>query len=194
MWKEYAKAVHASTDVLWVTEHFFANSGEMRDHSKDDFWPFRYDYNERDGVPTIHVHFGSLGFKEPIDLGPGLLSKERYEEQRDKLRAMFTEIKHSHPQAKIVRGRSWLYNVEAYRRLYPAEYSDSRVLSLGGFNGGGRWGQFRNGDGTVNRELSQQFLQNITHLERDNLEAAFPIQTWSVSAPIEAFYKEYGIE
>jgi hypothetical protein len=36
---------------------------------------------------------------------------------------MFAHIRQHVPQATAVRGNSWLYNLEAYRRLYPPAYT-----------------------------------------------------------------------
>lgn len=156
------------------------------------YWPFRYDYDEE--TKTIEMHFGTLSpITEQAPDQPGVLSKERYDEQREKLTSMFREIKAKHPDAQRVQGSSWLYNREAYRRLYPASYTSGRIARKGGFRGGGRWGQFRDKTGGVNSETKAAFLKNIEHLDPENLEAAFPNQSLDVEAPIEEFYKEYGI-
>jgi hypothetical protein len=172
----------------------FKEPTDRTDHRDDEYWPFRYDYVDDQGEPFVATHFGNMLPVDNVTEGPGLLSKERYEEQRAKLRAMFIEIKNKYPDVKEVRGRSWLYNVEAYRRLYPKVYGDSKAIAKGIYRGGGRWGQFRRSDGSVNPELRAIFYKNLKNLDPGNPEAAFPLQTWTVRAPIEEFYKEYGIE
>ncbi len=173
----------------------YREPAERIDFREDPYWPFRYDYVDNvEGEPFIATHFGSLSPAANVPEGPGLLSKERYEEQRAKLKAMFAEIKQKYPEVEKVRGRSWAYNLEAYRRLYPSAYGDSRTLSKGGFHGGARWGQFRTSDGGVNPKMRETFLENLKNVDPENPEAAFPMQTWQVQAPISEFYKEYGIE
>ncbi len=162
---------------------------------EDTFSPFRYDYSEKDH--TINLHFGTLRPDAGDPNMPGVLSRERFPEMREKLRQMFTEIKQLHPDPEhklVVRGASWLYNREAYRRLYPAAYTAHPRVRMGKFTGGGTWGQFRDKTGAVKLEEREQFLRNIEHLDPDHLEDAFPYKTLLVSAPIEEFYKEYGIE
>ncbi len=87
------------------------------DSSNSPYWPFRYDYNDADG--SLRMHFGSIRFFRADERQqPGLLSSARLPELRDSLRRMFTEIAQRYPSARQVRGGSWLYNWEAYRRLY----------------------------------------------------------------------------
>ncbi|MCE9541070.1 hypothetical protein K8R03_00750 [Candidatus Kaiserbacteria bacterium] len=166
---------------------------QSTDHTNESFWPFRYD-PPTDGV--LSLHFGSMAMTPDQQLGqPGVLSKERFEEQRAKLKALFSEVKEKYPDVREVRGGSWLYNREAYRRLFPASYTATHTVRRNGkFQGGGTWGQFRTKDGGVNKESRDTFIQNLTHLNPDALDDAFPLQTWLVQAPIEDFYKEYGIE
>jgi hypothetical protein len=106
---------------------------------------------------------------------------------------MFTEIAQRYPSARQVRGGSWLYNWEAYRRLYPAAFTDGCEISRAGFTGGSRWGQFHTGRGDVHAPMRDEFRNRIAHLDPDNLGAAFPVSTLSVQAPIEAFYREYSV-
>lgn len=162
------------------------------EHGDEPYYPFLYSYDEFS--KTISPHFGTLSITDDRGDGPGILSHQRLEEMRGKLRAMFTEIKRDHPDAEYVRGRSWLYGLEAYRRLYPQEYGESRTLRTIGYNGGARWGQFLNAKGELNTERATQFLENLNNLDPENPAGVFPMQTYEVRAPIAAFYREYGIE
>jgi hypothetical protein len=160
--------------------------------SNSPHWPFRYDFHEPDR--TVRMHFGSLQFYRVDEMPqPGLLSRERLPELRESLRRMFTEIRSRHPAARQVRGGSWLYNWESYRRLYPAAFTASAEIQRGNFTGGSRWGQFHTGQGEVNTLLAAEFRMRLARLDLDDLEAAFPITTLSVRASIETFYREYGL-
>lgn len=197
-WNQLAASLRAVPErekrIRIILEQFKKQIESAREKQADTpHWPFRYDYDEKS--KTVHMHFGTLSpAAEQASDAPGILSRERYAEQREKLAAMFRDIKEKHPTAERVWGSSWLYNREAYRRLYPASYTSIRTPRKGGFRGGGRWGQFRDKTGGVNPETKASFLKNIENLDPENLEAAFPNQSLDVEAPIEDFYKEYGIE
>lgn len=165
---------------------------DIQRHESDHFFPFRYQYDETHHA--IDLHFGSNQPSVEDPSAPGLLSKFRLPEMRQKLREMFTEIKHNHPDAEIVRGGSWLYNRESYRRLYPASYTAHPRIRPGTFIGGGIWGQFRDKTGGVNDGTRQQFLHNLEQLDANRIGDAFPYKALMVSASITDFYKEYGIE
>ena len=85
---------------------------------------------------------------------------------------MYAHIKRFHAEAKKVIGSSWLYNREAYTRLFPREYGQSARASRLGLVGRGLWGQLRT--------FEQQ-------------GRCFPYQMLIVEAPIELFYAFYGI-
>ncbi len=109
-----------------LRRYFKEYAKEHTDHRDDPFWPFRYDEPGDDGV--VKLHFGSMSLTDTQSPDePSILSSERLHEQRAKLKAMFAEIKQKHPHARLVRGASWLYNREAYRRLYPASYTAHAV-------------------------------------------------------------------
>jgi hypothetical protein len=57
---------------------------------------------------------------------------------------MFTYVMQTHADAKEVRGGSWLYHLEAYRRLSPPVDGDSReaLEESTHFQGSSSWGQF----------------------------------------------------
>lgn len=198
-WDTFARTIQSAGSQDQVAEQLVAAYRhrviEAMDKRKSQpFWPFYYEYVA--SAQAIDLHFTSMGVLPDQTSGePGNLSKERYEEQRAKLKAMFTEIKKEYPDAKIVRGASWLYNRAAYRRLYPSSYTASaRERVDPDFWGGGTWGQFRTKDGSINSELREQFMQNIEHLDIEHPEAAFPYKALVLSGKIEDFYKEYGIE
>lgn len=195
-WNEFASGMDAKKnhDQRLSFALNFLRPHEIRpiDHTVDRYWPFRYAYDKKERA--IRVHFGSMRFgADQTADEPGLLSDDRLQEQRGKLRAMFTEIKELHPDALEVRGSSWLYTRESYARLFPSSYTREHTVRKGGFQGGGRWGQFRNKLGDVDQGLREKFFNNIENLNSDNLEGAFPIETWNVRAPVADFYKEYGI-
>jgi len=87
----------------------------------------------------------------------------------------------------LVHGTSWLYNVPAYRRLFPTAYIASarpvarlRALSL--------WGQFLDRNGCVRNDAAAMLLARIERAsDFANLLSCFPLQALSVQASVEVF-------
>ena len=123
-WTAFAERIRSAESQEEIEEYIITlykeSVKERGETVKNLYWPFSYDYHEED--MSIHLHFGSMGVEpDQAEGDPGTLSSERYEEQRAKLAAMFAEIQAKYPNVKEVKGGSWLYNREAYRRLYPRE-------------------------------------------------------------------------
>ena len=124
------------------------------------------------------------------------MSNVRSAARRCELTNLFACIRERFPHVTHVEGRSWLYGTEAYRRLFPADYVRSRVEieNDGRFQGMSRWGQFLDRDGNVKPALRDLFLRNIDGLDTSRLWQAFPLPSFRVGAPIEAFYAHYRFE
>jgi hypothetical protein len=116
--------------------------------------------------------------------------------RRQDLHAMFTYVQHAHKEAQAVLGGSWLYHLEAYRRLFPLVYGESRVVQEGiaHLQGTSSWGQFLDHREAVKPALREQFLANLATLDMQRLWEAFPLPTYSAQAPIQAFYDWYHVE
>ena len=108
---------------------------------------------------------------------------------------MFTYVKQTYADAKEVRGGSWLYHLEAYRRLFPPVYGDSRQVQEGNtsFQGTSNWGQFLDHREGVKSALREQFLENLKKLEMHRLWEIFPLPAYRTHAPIQAFYDLYNV-
>ena len=64
-------------------------------------------------------------------------------ESIENLRRMFQHIKDNVSVAKTVKGNTWLYNLEAYRRLFPPDYTaQMEVNESHVFQFLSLWGQF----------------------------------------------------
>jgi len=58
----------------------------------------------------------------------------------------------------------------------------------------GIWGQFLDSERNVKQELVDQFLKKVPETDVAHLPEAFPYQLLKTEAPIQDFYKKYGIE
>ncbi len=193
IWQEFVGGISAlSHDALLDRIIQFFKSDSITQHEGDPFYPFRYGYSERDHA--IELHFGTM---RPRAGNPDATEYPyRVKEMRKKLREMFMEIKHKYPDpdnSLTVHVASWLLNREISQRFFPRAFTERLQIRKGVFTGGGAWGQFRDKSGGVNEVIKARFLSNLKHLNPDHLEDAFPYKTLMASAPIEDFYKEYGI-
>jgi hypothetical protein len=96
---------------------------------------------------------------------------ERQRELRDLVRRAALE----HPDAAWLRGRSWLYSIEAYRRIFPDVFiaglephePDLQFLAC--------WGQLLDGGWRTRTDVASALLRRVENASTtDELEAAFP--------------------
>jgi len=139
----------------------------------------------------VRIHFGN----REINPGVGPLHHSRVEARRAELRAMFGWLAENHPAATHVMGGSWLYNLEAYRRLFPASYGASRQYdpAFKRQNGLSTWGQFIRHDGAIRPEVRDAFLAALPGLDPDQPFGPFPFKVLFVQAPIADFQRQYGV-
>ncbi len=171
--------------------------------------PIKYSDYDRYGCFSFMTHTGGTGedLKGRVDIhfsnkeldGTGPLDHEKINRRLKELKDLFTAIKKENPDAKYVRGDSWLYNIQAYTRLFPESYLAHPEIdnSEGALVTERTWGQFVDGHLQLKAELGEQFLKNIRELAEvspETVRGAMPLQALIVTAPIEDFYKMYGVE
>lgn len=146
-------------------------------------------FNMRDEL-TISTHFLSNDLPGTRPLG-----HERLAARQDDLRRMFTLIYHALPQATTVRGHSWLYNLPAYRRIFPPSYTQAFVENPDGvLEQMVLWFQCYHRDWEVNPTIADQVLARVDQVgSLDDLRHCFPYQRLRTQAPIEDFYRFYQI-
>jgi hypothetical protein len=137
-----------------------------------------------DGV--VRIHFTNRT-GDP-DVGP--LAAARMPERLSELRAMFGFVCETWPQARSVVGGSWLYNLEAYRRLFPPAYGGSAQAVEGPLRltGSSTWGQVLDHRGRVKPAIRDHLLARLDGLDPEAPWRAFPLRALRASAPIEAFF------
>jgi hypothetical protein len=188
LWQEFLRGLRIAEDRAGWAYDFALRSRQGEEASK--FGCFSYDF-----VPEtrqIRIHFRSNDTS-----GLGTLSRARWPERRRELSAMFAEVAQAHPEAATVRGNSWLYGIEAYRRLFPPEYWQTAipVPTETEFQYMALWGQFLRHDGQVKTAIVERFLAEIKRAQTvAELAAAFPHGVYEVECAIEHFYASYWIE
>ena len=138
----------------------------------------------------MRIHFGN---RDSAD-GVGPLAVAKVPARIADLTAMFDHLRHAHPEAKTVAGGSWLYNLDAYRRLFPPEYWAPRVKPTAPvrLRGTSSWGQFLDFRGQLKPDLCAQFRANLRDLKANAPWLAFPYLALRTRAPVGAFYTHYG--
>ena len=189
-WKRYAETLDglASHDarVRWTQDVFRRSPRETLPPGQKRFGCFSVDPPDESGV--VRIHFGNHDRDGTSPLAPAKIAKRRRE-----LTRMFGWMRATHPGACEVRGTSWLYDRESYRRLFPLEYVAAREVlrRTPSLQGSSRWGQFLDARGAVKADLRDRFRDNLKSFEMDRMWAVFPLPTYSVRAPIEVFYRFY---
>lgn len=138
---------------------------------------------------VVRVHFGNRDSEG--DCGP--LARAKADRRVAELRAMFAHIGACHPDARTVLGGSWLYNTEAYRRLFPPDYAASvHAPERVRLDGTSSWGQLLDFREAVKPAVRQALLDNLATLDLAAPWTAFPLRALAAQAPIESFHRFYG--
>jgi hypothetical protein len=146
--------------------------------------------------------FGCFGFDPPDKTGAvdlhfnpkndcsafGALDRRRADVRKAELAEMVAYIRRQFgTEAQTLHGASWLYSLEAYRRLFPDEFAASaRIYKEPQFRcrGIGVWGQFIDRDDGLKPDLRDTFICRLTDLKLDALWWIFPLPLQVASAPI----------
>jgi hypothetical protein len=151
------------------------------------FGCFWYDYEESSHAIRLH-------FTNNDSATPGALSAERRRRRLLELRQMFEHIRESRPDAASVTGFSWLYNIEPYRRLFPAPYLASATPIYNWFESGAIWGQFLNSAGQLRPEPVARFRRALACLKSfEHLDSCFEYRVLTPRGEIGDFFRFYGV-
>jgi hypothetical protein len=129
---------------------------------------------------------------------PGMhpLSRARIAARRAELSQMFAYIKQHVPAARTVLGNSWMYNLDAYRRLYPPSFTQTMTSSNEEeFQFLALWGQCFDSGWQVRIDIAAELLRRVDALTNlANLRWCFPYQILQPRCAIDEFYAFYQIE
>jgi hypothetical protein len=181
----------------------------LQDTNDPHDWTYRF-YLTRSGAtaaPAVVATFGCFSYARPRDDrirlhfqnadtdGRSSLAIERRDQRLADLVALFGHVKRTVCQPLRVVGASWLYNLDAYRRLFPASYLASAHVINHRFQHMPLWGQFVDRNGRVKEQITRPFLERLErHSRLDNLDQCFPFQVLSVEASVLEFDRFYGIQ
>ncbi|MDP6567163.1 MAG: hypothetical protein QF578_20205 [Alphaproteobacteria bacterium] len=174
----------------WTQEFYVQAPAERLREDWPTFGCFGSEPPNEHGI--VRPHF----INADSDGGIGPLRREKIDRRRAELRQLFAHIKAVYPAAARVRGVSWLYHLEAYRRLFPPAYTAGRAVATGRlrYDGGAVWGQFLDHAENVRSDRRERFIDNLKHLDPDRLWQAFPYPVQWTEAPIAVFHDFYGMD
>ena len=192
-WKKYTEQLMTlethEQRVAWTQAFFVQSPPESLPQGQRQFDCFSCDPPDKDG--RVRIHFTN---RDNDGIGP--LSRAKIDKRRQELKVMFTYVQKTYADAKEVLGGSWLYHLDAYRRLFPPVYGDSREVQAGSshFQGTSSWGQFLDHREGIKPVLREQFLENLRKLDMNRLWEVFPLPACRAHAPMQAFYDFYDID
>jgi hypothetical protein len=186
-WQQYVAGLRDAKDIgEWTYGFYVARGGEPSGPPVvAAFGCFSYGRLD-DG--RIRLHFTNAEAN-----GDSPLARERVGRRLAELTTLFEHVKRSADQPLRVVGASWLYNLEAYRRLFPPTYLATGRVLPGRFRHMPLWGQFLDRRGAVKEQLTRPFLDALERQSNlDDLERCFLFRVLAVQAPVQAFYHFYG--
>jgi hypothetical protein len=177
---------HATVLRQAIDFHGQCRASEAKSHA--DFGCFSYE--PPDGEGTLRIHF--MPHEAQRQESP--LGVSRRPQRMAELRDMFSHIRSKHSQARSVRGISWLYNLDAYKRLFPPDYvaSAARPSFPLHLNGSSTWGQVLNHRQAVKPEVREALLGNLSGLNVHAPWQVFPLHALVATGPVPSFYEWYG--
>ena len=184
-WREYLTGLRDAGDRGEWTHRFYATQPDPPPPGVvATFGCFSYAWL---GSDRIRLHF-----HDAERHGPSPLSLERRDQRLADLAALFASLEHSVPDSVRVVGASWLYNIAAYRRLFPESYLATARPVRQRFRHMPLWGQFVNRHGDVRENLACEFRSRVRRQSSpDDLDSCFPFPLLSLEAPLAEFHDFY---
>ena len=188
IWREYAAGLGDADDIGEWTYRFYLTRPETE---PPGIVATRgcFSYARLSG-DRIRLHFRSVESD-----GRSALGIERRDQRRAELAALFEHLHRTADGPVQVIGASWLYNLDAYRRLFPGSYLATARVAARRFQYMPLWGQFLDRYGKVRESMARPFLDQLERQSSlDTLERCFPLQVLTLEAPALVFYEFYRIE
>lgn len=193
-WARFAEALERTADLseqVALTQATFAAAAPeaLPGPGRTGFGCFACDdAASEDGA--VHIHFRNA---DTCEAG-GPLSAAKLDRRRAEMAALVAHVRATLPHASHIRGRSWLYNLEAYRRVFPPDYGASR-RSIGDepvrLDGNSLWGQLIGSDEGVRPDARDAILAALPDLDPSAPWKVFPLSVLATRAPLESFEAFY---
>jgi hypothetical protein len=137
----------------------------------------------------VRLHFQN---GETVSHSP--LSRTRRPQRLAELAAMFRHLRSLVLPTATVVGGSWLYNLDAYCRLFPPAYLATAQVDANEYQFLALWGQFLDRHGHVQPTIARTFLEGLEQRgTAESLQHCFPYRVLRLESAISPFYAFYGI-
>jgi hypothetical protein len=177
-WRAYVTGLAEAPDAAEWTREFHARCSDSGPDVVATSGCFGY---ARLDDERIRLHF-----QDAETDGHGPLDADRAGRRRAELATLLAEV---NPRLRVI-GVSWLYNLEAYRRIFPPAYVATARVVRGRFQHMPRWGQFLDRRGEVREAPATEFLRRLDRQSSlDQLEDCFPLPLVAVEAPVQTFHE-----
>ncbi len=179
----------------------------LRENADRGEWTYRFYLKQQPATPVVvQLPFGCFSYSvldggrirlhfhnnEPAEQSP--LSHDCLSLRLAELKNMFAHIKQTVSTPTTVIGASWLYNLEAYRRLFPPAYLATAQIGRDDFPYLPLWGQFIDHRGQIKEDLAERFIERLDRQHNlEGIEHCFPFQVLHLESSIQVFYQFYGV-
>jgi hypothetical protein len=186
-WQEYLAGLREAQDrQAWTYRFYMTRPDPPPPGVVATFGCFSYAWSSGD---RIRLHFQNAERD-----GRSPLAKDRCERRLGELGALFASLGQSIRTPVGVVGASWLYNLPAYRRLFPESYLATAHVIPHRFRHMPLWGQFVNRYGEVRESLAGEFRERLRQPSSlQDLDGCFPFQVLALEAPVREFHDFYGV-
>lgn len=189
-WTTFLAAVEDANkleeQVECAIDAFVAGNDELAVPGRETVGCFGFDPPGASG--EVRIHFCN---RDSAD-GTSPLTSGKIGRRTAELRTMFARVRETHPTARTVRGGSWLYHLEAYRRLFPPAFVATRTpVEPVRRTGTSSWGQVLDSQERVKATVRDAVIANLAQLDPAVPWRAFPQRPLRTSAPLAVFYQHY---
>jgi len=187
-WQEYLAGLQDTDDSREWTYRFYLTRPHpmVPPDAVAAFGCFSYTRLSNDRI-RLHFHNAEAAGRSPLGI-------ERRGQRLADLAALFEHVKRTVRQPVQVVGRSWLYNLDAYRRLFPVSYLATPHVIDHRFQHMPLWGQFVDRHGEIKESMTRQLLERLERQSNlDGLDQCFPFQVLALEASVLDFYEFYGV-
>lgn len=188
IWRDYLAGLRSTgADEDWTYRFYLTRAegpaGPAPVASVGCFWYSRLDDDR------IRLHF-----QNAETAGRSPLAAERLEQRTAELTALFAHVRRTQARPPRVIGASWLYNLPAYRRLFPPSYLATARAIDGRFRSMPLWGQFLDRHGEIREGARGKFLERLDRQSSmDRLDRCFPLPVLSLDASATEFHAFYRV-
>lgn len=181
-WVAFLQALDDGADaVSYVYEDYL--QGDAQADIGAPCFGFAYWPDDR----LVRIHFGNDGD------GTGLRAST-VPQRRQELQHIFRTVAVDHPEAELVRGTSWLYHLEAYRRLFPPDFVADLTSEGHPHQFAALWAQFIDRHGVVKPAMAATFIAAIERATTPaQLDDAFPLDVLAATAGVAPFYDFFDV-